>query len=127
MPIEPYEPAHSEGIAALCRDLRWPTYSDAEVVNRGCLAPGVIVRVALDDDGRVIGFAQAIGDGVMQSFLSQLGVAPRHRRKGLARALVLAAFEATGTERMDLATDDAQAFYESFPHKTKSGFRIYPK
>lgn len=62
----------------------------------------------------------------MQSFLSQLGVSPRHRREGLARALVQATFEATGTERMDLVTDDAEAFYESFPHKMKRGFRIYP-
>ena len=126
MSIQNYETAHSVGIAALCRELEWPTYSDAEVVERGCSAPGVIVRVALDGNGGVIGFAQAMGDGVMQSFLSQLGVSPRHRRKGLARALVQAAFEATGTERMDLVTDDAEAFYESFPHKTKRGFRIYP-
>lgn len=54
-------------------------------------------------------------------------MSPRHRRKGLARGLVQAAFEATGTYRMDLVTDDAEAFYESFPHRTKSGFRIYPR
>ncbi|GAA5148432.1 hypothetical protein GCM10023340_22200 [Nocardioides marinquilinus] len=125
MTIEPYLVEHADGIAALCDRLGWPTYADPDVARRGCAAPGVVVRVAVED-GRVVGFAQAMGDGVMQSFLSQLAVAPGHRRRGVARRLVEAVFAATGTERMDLVTDDAEAFYRSFPHRAKPGFRIYP-
>jgi hypothetical protein len=39
---------------------------------------------------------------------------------------VVATFQATRTKRMDLITDDADGFYESFAHKRMSGFRIYP-
>lgn len=127
MRIEAYAPHHSVGIARLCGELGWSSYSDPpDVAARGCTAPGVIVRVAVEDDGRVLGFAQVMGDGVVQSFLAQLAVNASHRRQGLARTLVEAAFAATGTERMDLLTDDAEEFYRSFPHKTKPGYRIYP-
>nr|WP_281385954.1 GNAT family N-acetyltransferase [Nocardioides luti] len=100
--------------------------SDPDVVRRACTASGVVTRVALDPDGRVVGFAQACGDGEIQSFLAQLAVLASHRRQGIARRLVEDAFAATGTQRMDLVTDDAEAFYASFPHRTKPGFRIYP-
>lgn len=121
-----YADDHAEGISGLCQDLGWPTYSDPDVVRAGCTAPGVITRVALTADGQVAGFAQACGDGVMQSFLSQLAVAPAYRRRGVARRLVEEVFAASGTQRMDLLTDDAHAFYRSLPHREKTGFRIYP-
>ena len=82
--------------------------------------------MAITQDGQLVGFAQACGDGVMQSFLSQLAVAPAWRRRGVARRLVDEVFVASGTSRMDLLTDDAHGFYRSFVHQEKSGFRIYP-
>ena len=39
---------------------------------------------------------------------------------------MVATFQATGTKRMDLITDDADEFYTSFEHRRMSGFRIYP-
>jgi hypothetical protein len=45
---------------------------------------------------------------------------------GIARLLVMATFQATGTLRMDLITDSARGFYEGFEHKQMSGYRIYP-
>jgi ribosomal protein S18 acetylase RimI-like enzyme len=62
----------------------------------------------------------------VQSFLLQLAVSSSHRRGGLGRRLVEEVFAATGAQRMDLVTDDAEAFYASFAHRTKTGFRIYP-
>lgn len=126
MHLAVYTDDHAEEIAALCQQVGWPTYSDPAVVRAGCTAPGVITRVALAADGQLVGFAQACGDGVMQSFLSQVAVAPAYRRRGVARQLVEEVFAASGTQRMDLLTDDAQAFYRSFPHREKTGFRIYP-
>jgi ribosomal protein S18 acetylase RimI-like enzyme len=74
----------------------------------------------------VVGFAQALGDGVLQSHLSFLAVHPDHRRRGIARLLTVATFQATGTKRMDLITDTAEELYVTFPHKRLRGFRIYP-
>ena len=55
----------------------------------------------------MVGWAQALGDGVLQSHLSFVAVHPDHRRRGIARLLVVATFQATGTKRMDLITDSA--------------------
>jgi len=125
VPFEADNQQHVEGVAAVCRSLGWPSYADPDVARRGCTAPGVVTRLAVDG-ATVVGFAQACGDGVIQSFLSQLGVLESYRRRGLASRLVEATFAATGTQRMDLLTDDAEAFYRSFEHKEKPGYRIYP-
>jgi ribosomal protein S18 acetylase RimI-like enzyme len=96
------------------------------VVTQVCTAPGAVAYVALAGD-RLVGWAQAVGDGVLQSHLGFLAVHPDHRRRGIGRLLVVATFQATGTKRMDLITDpDASGFYERFAHKSMVGFRIYP-
>lgn len=123
--IVPFEAGHATGIARLCTTVQWPSLTDPDVVRRVCTAPGSSAYTALVS-GRVVGFAQALGDGVLQSHLSFLAVHPDHRRRGIARLLTVATFQATGTKRMDLITDDAEEFYETFEHKQMTGFRIYP-
>ncbi|MBA3308585.1 MAG: GNAT family N-acetyltransferase [Nocardioidaceae bacterium] len=120
-----FKPEHAAGVAALCRALGWPTYSDADVAARGGSAPGVCTVVAIDG-GELVGFAQAFTDGEAAAYLSQVGVSETHRRCGIARNLVNELFRATGASRMDLVTEDAGAFYRSFPHKEWKGFRLYP-
>ena len=109
----------------MCRELEWPSYADPSVAARGCAAPGVKAFVAVAD-GDVIGFAQVLTDGVVQAYLALVGVLEPWRRQGIAKRLVVRAFEASGAQRLDLLTDDAQGFYRSFDYKEKSGFRIYP-
>ena len=123
--IVPFEAEHAAGIARLCTTVQWPSLSDRAVVLEVCTAPGSSAYTAVLD-GDVVGFAQALGDGVLQSHLSFLAVHPDHRRRGIARLLTVATFQATHTKRMDLITDDAEGFYESFEHKTMAGYRIYP-
>lgn len=123
--IKPFEDEHAPGIARLCTTIQWPSLTDPGVVRQVCTAPGSSAYTALAGT-QVIGFAQALGDGVLQSHLSFLAVHPDHRRRGIARLLTVATFQATGTKRMDLVTDDARAFYESFEHTQLAGFRIYP-
>ncbi len=124
--IRPFEDSDAAGIARLSTTVQWPSLTDPDVVRQVCTAPGVTAYVALDDD-RLVGWAQALGDGVLQSHLSFLAVHPDHRRRGIGRLLVVATFQATGTKRMDLVTDDAaEGFYERFAHKSMVGIRIYP-
>jgi ribosomal protein S18 acetylase RimI-like enzyme len=123
--IVPFDAGHAAGIARLCTTVQWPSMTDPAVVLRVCTAPGSSAYTAVVD-GEVVGFAQALGDGVLQSHLSFLAVRPDHRRRGIARLLTVATFQATGTKRMDLITDEAEGFYEAFEHKPMSGFRIYP-
>jgi len=123
--IVPFEDAHARGVARLCTTVQWPSLTDPAVVRRVFTAPGSSAYTALLDD-QVVGFAQALGDGVLQSHMSFLAVHPDHRRRGIARLLTVATFQATGTKRMDLITDDADELYEGFEHKRMSGYRIYP-
>ena len=123
--IVPFEHDHAEGIAELSTTVQWPSLTDTEVVRAVCTAPGCTAYVALAD-GSVVGWAQAMGDGVLQSHLGFVAVHPDHRRRGIARLLVVATFQSTRTLRMDLITDSADGFYAAFPHKQMAGFRIYP-
>lgn len=125
MEIRPFEDGDAAGIARLSTTIQWPSLTDPAVVRRVCTAPGSSAYVAIDD-GQLVGWAQALGDGVLQSHLSFLAVQPGHRRRGIGRLLTVATFQATGTVRMDLITDDADAFYETFEHKRMDGYRIYP-
>jgi len=123
--IVPFEARHVDGIARLCTTVQWPSLTDPETVAAVCTAPGASSCVAIVD-GHVVGFAQALGDGVLQSHLSFCAVDPGHRRRGIAKLLTVATFQATGTKRMDLITDTAEELYESFEHVRMAGFRIYP-
>ena len=123
--IRPFEPADAAAIARLSSTVQWPSLTDPEVVRRVCTAPGSVAYVA--EDGALVGWAQALGDGVLQSHLGFVAVHPEHRRRGIARLLVVATFQATRTLRMDLITDSAaRGFYEGFAHKRMPGYRIYP-
>ncbi|TIC84519.1 GNAT family N-acetyltransferase [Nocardioides sp. GY 10127] len=112
-------------MAALSRVVRWPSLVDPAVVHAVCTAPGSTAYVAVDG-AAVVGWAQALGDGVLQSHLSFVAVHPDHRRRGVGRLLVMATFQGTGTKRMDLITDGGERFYETFGHKVMSGYRLYP-
>jgi ribosomal protein S18 acetylase RimI-like enzyme len=123
--VRPYAPGDAAEIARLSTTVQWPSLTDPAVVHRVCTAPGAVAYVA-EQAGAVVGWAQALGDGVLQSHLGFVAVHPEHRRRGIARLLVVATFQATRTKRMDLITDAAEEFYASFAHKRMSGFRIYP-
>ena len=87
---------------------------------------GIIRIIAKLDGEQVVGFAYLQSDGHIQAHLSQMAVHRDHRRQGIGRALLEYAAPLTGAQRIDLVTDTAEAFYTSLPHKTFSGFRIYP-
>ena len=123
--IRPFDDGDAEDIGRLSTTVQWPSLTDPDVVRQVCTAPGASSYVACTD-GRLVGWAQALGDGVLQSHLSFVAVHPDHRRRGIARLLVVATFQATGTLRMDLITDSAEDLFAGFEHKRMAGFRIYP-
>jgi ribosomal protein S18 acetylase RimI-like enzyme len=125
--IVPFEPHHLGAVLALCEAEGWPSLpADPEKARRALRAPGVTTCVALDVD-RVVGFAQLLSDGEIQSYLSVLLVAPGHRGRGVGHALVRACARRAGGVRVDLLAESAsRGFYESFPHRGWTGYRIYP-
>jgi ribosomal protein S18 acetylase RimI-like enzyme len=125
--VRAYEPDDADGVAALCVELNCASLTDPHLVDRVFTAPGVSAAVAVAVHGnRVVGFAQAQGDGVLRSHLSVLAVSAAHRRRGLGRRLVRAVFTATGTQCMDVVTDSAGDFLRTLPHRAMSGYRVSP-
>ena len=125
--ITDFDRDHAAGVSSLCRAEGWTTYADPAVARQGCAAPGVTTLTAVHELlGTVAGFAQVLSDGIAQGYLAQLIIHPSYRGIGLGRTLVTASHRASGAARLDLLTDDAQGFYETFPGHPKHGYRIYP-
>lgn len=114
---------------SLCHAEGYPSYTeDPERTWQALTNPGVTTVVA-DWEGRVVGAAQMLSDGVIQAFLVIVLVHPDHRRGGLGRGLIEHAFARAGGSRVDLLAEEGAAvpFYERFAHRRKPGFRLYPE
>ena len=125
LPFDPDE--HLSAVVGLCDAQGWKSFAeDLERTRRAFTAPGVCCVVAVRD-GVVVGFAQMQSDGVLHAHLSCLVVDRRCRRRGLGRRLVEEALRRCGGRRVDLlAAEGSEPFYASFPHRTFSGYRVYP-
>ena len=110
---------------ALCAAEGWPTYpADPARAEAAFRAPGTLTLVAVDD-GAVIAFAHALGNG-LRLYLAEIATAAHRRREGIARQLIDELFLRGGVSKIDLLTDTATEFYATFPHRTFTGFRLYP-
>jgi predicted N-acetyltransferase YhbS len=72
------------------------------------------IVVACDDSGAVIGFVNALSDGVLSAYVPLLEVLPEHRGKGVGTELVRRLMEALlGLYMVDVMCDpEIQPFYE---------------
>ena len=113
-----FEPRHVDRVVSLAFSLDWPSYTNPSTVRTAFSAPGATLLSAAPG---------ARTDGVVQSHLSLVGVLPGHRRQGVARRLIAAAFREAGSKWLDLCSEPgAEDFYRSFRHSERTGFRIYP-
>jgi ribosomal protein S18 acetylase RimI-like enzyme len=125
--VRRFEEGHLDGVLRLCVAEGWPSLpEDPARAVRVLTAPGVTTIVAVEGEV-VVGFAQLFSDGEIQAFLTSIAVEAGARGQGVGRALVEAGLRWAGGDRIDLLSeDDAVGFYESFPHRRKPGFRLYP-
>jgi GNAT superfamily N-acetyltransferase len=122
--IVTFETQHVAGVVSLCELEGWTSWT-SDAVDAAFSAPGVLALVA-EDDGKIVGAAQLLSDGAVIAYLGLLVVAAEARGRGIGRALIDEVFRRSGLKRIDLlAEDDATGFYESLPHKTKPGYRLY--
>jgi len=125
--VAEYGAQHLAGVIALCEAEGWTSFpGDPERAHRALTAPGVIAVVALDG-ALVVGFAYLQSDGEVQAHLSNIGVKKTHRRRGIGRRLLAEGQRRAGGLRVDLVTDTAVEFYESFPKRRLAGYRVYPE
>ncbi|CAA9419320.1 MAG: hypothetical protein AVDCRST_MAG55-1874 [uncultured Rubrobacteraceae bacterium] len=111
---------HFSGVVEICRSLQWDNFrDDPDLTRRSLAAPGVTTIIAVArDPGRVVGFAQVFGDGILQAHLGLLAVDEKWRRRGIERRLVEEAVARVGAVRMGLiASDENLYFYGSLRHR----------
>ncbi|MCO6449344.1 MAG: GNAT family N-acetyltransferase [Caldilineales bacterium] len=102
----------------------WPTMEDARQEVIDALAPERILRVAVDDDGRIVGWVGAIPEYDGHAWeLHPLVVAPGRQRQGIGRALVAdieAQVAARGGTTIYLGSDDESGM------TTLANVELYP-
>jgi GNAT superfamily N-acetyltransferase len=120
--LDGIEPARFDGFFE-----GWPTRPGPDVLYRA-LAAAYRRVLALDDgdDGRVVGFVLATGDGVLSAAIPLLEVLPSHRGRGVGTELMRRILEQLGDLYMvDLACDpELQAFYEGLGFRPILGMAI---
>ncbi|MBI2886806.1 MAG: GNAT family N-acetyltransferase [Chloroflexi bacterium] len=128
MEYRDFQEHHVAEVMRLCASAGWPSLSTDQVRTlRALTAPGVAAVVSIAD-GKVVGFAQAMGDGEITAYLSHVLVDGKYRGQGIGRRLVQEVFRRCGGERMDLlSVEEAEGFYRTFPHRQMAGYRIYPE
>jgi GNAT superfamily N-acetyltransferase len=127
--ITRFDRSHLTGILTLCEAEGWPSLPADPKRALGILAgQRALTTVALDGD-TVVGFAFAFVDGgALDAYLSMMAVHANRRREGIARLLLGELFRLSGVQRIDLlAENGSEPFYESLPHVTFQGYRIYPR
>ena len=77
--------------------------------------------VAFARDGRVVGMARLLSDGVCNAYLLDVWTASSYRRRGVATKLVRQLADRVPGQHIGLQTDDAQPFYLGL------GFRAQPE
>nr|WP_091001125.1 GNAT family N-acetyltransferase [Paenibacillus sp. OK003] len=85
------------------------------------------VELAVDEDtGNVVGFIQAISDGVLSAYIPLLEVLPEYQGKGIGTDLIKRMFNRLGDLYMiDLLCDnELQEFYEKQGMQKASGMVI---
>jgi ribosomal protein S18 acetylase RimI-like enzyme len=85
-----------------------------------------IVLAVDDSSGHVVGFVNALSDGVLMAYIPLLEVLPDHQGRGIARELVTRLLEKLGgLYGIDLLCDtDLQPFYEKFDMHRATGMMV---
>ena len=72
-------------------------------------------------DGRVVGMARLLSDGVCNAYLLDVWTASAYRRQGIASAMIRHLLEQVPGQHVGLQTNEAQPLYASL------GFRSQPE
>jgi ribosomal protein S18 acetylase RimI-like enzyme len=121
--IEPFAPAHLDGLIALVAAEGWIEYADdVQRTYRALTAPGVTTLVAIMD-GQVAGAIQIQSDGLIQAHVSMLLIDSNCRGGGLGSRLLREGLERAGGLQLDIRTR-TEGYYERLGASRSPGYRL---
>ena len=104
----------------------WPNPPSAETHLRA-LRGSAHVWLAIDDeDGQVVGFVNAVGDGVLAAYIPLLEVLPAYQQRGIGAELMRRMLETlSGIYMVDLLCDvELQPYYERLGMRRATGMLV---
>ena len=117
--VEPQHLDEIQEIENICFSLPW--FRDA--LEKQMSASNCIFLAALDDEGRVMGYI-----GLMyvldEGYISNVAVAPEHRRRGIADALINALIRKTKEMLAFLTLEVRESNHAAIHLYTKHGFEV---
>ncbi|HEX8912686.1 MAG TPA: GNAT family N-acetyltransferase [Humisphaera sp.] len=110
--------ADFDAVETMLRTSYWAAARSRADIEAAFAAPGSIGFYALDADGRTVGCARVVTDGVTIAWVCDVIVAEAARGRGVGKRLVRAIVDHPALRgpglRMVLGTRDAQGLYEQF-------------
>lgn len=104
----------------------WPNPPSPETHLRILAGSRLIVLARDGEDGPVVGFINAVGDGVLTAYIPLLEVLPAHQGRGIGQELVRRMLELLREHYMiDLLCDaDLQPFYAKLGMRPATGMLL---
>ena len=106
-----------EEIFPLYEAVGWTNYTTNPTMLRNALEHSLFLISARDEEGKLIGFLRAVGDGYSIVYIQDIIVLPEYQRKGIGTQLLRQTLEHFKEVYQMILTTDSElktiAFYES--------------
>ena len=106
-----------EGILPLYEAVGWTNYTTNPTMLKNALEHSLFLISARNEDGKLIGFLRAVGDGYSIVYIQDIIVLPEYHRQGIGTQLLRQTMEHFKEVYQTILTTDSElktvAFYES--------------
>ena len=106
-----------EEIFPLYEAVGWTNYTSNPVMLQNALEHSLFILTARDEEGKLIGFLRAVGDGYSILYIQDIIVLPEYQRQGIGTQLLRQTLEYFNEVYQIILTTDSEvktiAFYEA--------------
>ena len=106
-----------EEILPLYEVVGWSNYTSNPIMLQNALEHSLFLISARDEDGKLVGFLRAVGDGYSILYIQDIIVLPEYQRQGIGTQLLRQTLEHFKEVYQIILTTDSElktiAFYES--------------
>ena len=115
-----------EEIVPLYEAVGWTNYTSNPIMLQNALEHSLFILTARDEDGKLIGFLRAVGDGYSILYIQDIIVLPEYQRQGIGTQLLRQTLEYFNEVYQIILTTDSElktiAFYEANGFTTLSKY-----